>query len=141
MKSRRGTFWSPRARGFSLVEALAGSLLLGSLLVAMLVAMSRMEMQSRRAEDQVQACAVLDGLLEEWWQDRDNFPDGDSGEVPDHAGWWWRTRGVANPDARILHGRVIAVEVFSPQTGDSLPAARTEVLLPAVTETNASGAK
>lgn len=140
MKMRRNTFWRPRARGFTLVEAMVGGLLMASLLVAILMAMGKMSVQSRRAEDRIAACAMLDTLLEQWWRDQRQLPRNKSGQVPGHAGWSWQTRTINNPDVQPLHAEVLAVELFSPQPVDSQPAARVELLLPPPEETPDAGA-
>ena len=139
MRMRRTTSWRPPARGFTLVEALAGSLLMASLLVAMLLAMSRMNIQSRRAEDRVQACAVLDSLMQQWWRNQRRLPQNQFGQVPGRPGWRWQTRTINNPDLQILYAEVVAVEVFSSQQRDAGPAARLEILQSPPEETPDSG--
>ena len=129
MRTRRDKSWRRRA-GATLVEALAGMVLLGTLLVAMLVAKGRLTIQAQRAENRLQACQVLDGLLEGWWPDRKALPRSDTGGVPERPGWRWRTQIVESQSADAMRAQVVAVEVFAPNTRDRLPAARVEILLP-----------
>jgi type II secretory pathway component PulJ len=131
MKTKHETSWPPRAKGFTLIEAIAGSLLLGSLLVSLLLILSHLNIQSRRAEDRIQASAMLDELMEKWWPDRVNLPRNGSGTVPNHADWRWQTQTIASPQARVLHGEIVAIELFAPQRKkEDGPAARLEILLP-----------
>jgi type II secretory pathway pseudopilin PulG len=128
----------PRVRrsGATLVEALAGLVILGTLLVAVLVANSRLHRQRGRTAQRLEAVRVADRLLDGWWQKRDEFPRRDEGAVAaDRSGrsWSWRTSVVENEDADALGCEVVALEVFAvTETGrtPSDAACRVEVLLP-----------
>lgn len=122
----------PRPRGTTLVEALVGTVLLGTLLVTILVAKGRLAVQAAQAENRVQACEVLDSVLERWWPDRDGLPRDQAGEVPDRPRWRWQTRRVPNGEADGMHAEIVAVEVFAPGQRDRVPAARVEILLPRI---------
>ena len=55
------------ARGLTLVEVVAALALLGTLLSAMLLARGRYVRQNMRAQESVEAVAVTDALLEQWF--------------------------------------------------------------------------
>lgn len=134
-------------RGITLVEAVAGTALLGSLLVAVLIASSRLQVQRARSEARLAACGVADGLLEGWWEERDEFPRRAEGPVPGRDGWRWRTEVVENGAAADLGGEVVALEVFAPggspgpaEGGQPLePAVRVELVLPEAEDASKAG--
>jgi hypothetical protein len=128
MNRKCAIHWTSRASGITLVEALAGSLLLGTLLVSILVAKGQLMVQARRADDCLAACQVMDELVESWWPTLSDMPRQGSGEVDGHAGWKWQTRLVACEEADVLSAEVVAIEVTPP--GRAAPAARLEILVP-----------
>jgi len=135
MRTRPGTLWRPRARGATLVEAVAGTFLLGTVLVSILLAKGRLATQVRRAEDALQACQVLDEFLNLWWADRDLLPHDAFGDVPGRDGWRWRTRPAANDDADALDADVIEVAVFPPGASvEAEPAVSVEIVLARTTQ-------
>ena len=72
MKKRCATSWPPASRkqrrALTLVEALAGTALLGTLLASVLIANARLTAQSRHAQQTIDACRLADMLLEDVWQ-------------------------------------------------------------------------
>ncbi|MFA6135166.1 MAG: type II secretion system protein [Phycisphaerae bacterium] len=114
----------------TLVEVLAGSALLGILLVAIVVANARLTAQTRRAADHVEAAEAAEGLLQYLWMDRDAFPRTGGGDVPGHPGWSWRAMRIDNADVATLGGEAVSVEVFSPGESNQVPSARVELALP-----------
>jgi hypothetical protein len=129
VRTTRRKSWR-RPAGVTLVEAVAGTLVLGTLLVSVLTAKVQLDGQARRAAAKIAACEVLDGLLNGWWADPDGVPLWAQGEVPSHAGWRWRTRVPQRLDAKALQAKVVAVEVFAPGQTDKAPAAAVEILIP-----------
>ena len=119
-----------RRRGTTLVEAVAGTALLGCLLVAILVAHGRMTVQASRASLRVEACRIADRLLADWWLDTDQLPRDGSGAVAGHPGWTWRTQRLANDTAAALKADAVALSLFGPGQPAGLPAARIELLVP-----------
>lgn len=117
-------------RGMTLVEAVAGTAILGSLLVSILIGASRFQVQAGRAERRLEACGVADGLLEAWWANIGGFPRTGRGSVAGRDGWSWRTTLVENAGARALGGEVVALEVFGPGGRTDEPAVRVELFLP-----------
>jgi len=129
--------WRPGKPGVTLVEALLGTALLGSLLVSILVGVSRLQAQAVRAERRIEACRVADRLLASWWARRETFPRREEGRLETPAGWRWRTQVVSNASARALGGEVVALELFPPprQGGrDPDPTVRVELVLPEKTD-------
>ena len=131
MGNRWRTSWRRSRRGITLVEAVLGTALLGSLLVAILLGAARLQVQAARAERRVTACRIADELLEGWWVKPDDFPRRGSGRVASHEGWSWRTGTRRSDEARALGGEIVSLEVWAPAAaGDAVPAARVELLLP-----------
>ena len=129
MRGRSQKYWRRRACGLTLVEALAGTALMATVLVAILLAAGRMKAQSRGAAMREEGCLIADGLLRAWWPDRHKLPRDARGAVGGKAGWHWRTRRVASEEAAALGGEIVALEVFAPG-GSGEPAARVEIVLP-----------
>lgn len=128
MKSRPGpsSVWH---RGVTLVETLIGALLLGTLLVSIVLARGRMDTQARRADDRLQAVAVLEGVVEAWWSAREFPPDG-TGQVAVEGTWYWRKTTIHSGEAEQLRAELVAVDIFSSDAPGALPAARLELLVP-----------
>jgi hypothetical protein len=129
VKARRGNSWRQPAQGVTLVEVLAGSALLATLLVSILVARGQLAVQARRADNRMQACAILDDLLAGFWASRGTFPRSETGDVPNHDGWRWTAGTVPNEGADAMNADVVAVEVFAPGEDGATAAARVEILL------------
>lgn len=110
--------------------------LLGTLLVAVLMAGARLNRQRGRTALREEATGVADRLLEEWWANRDEFPRSDDGTVTAERPWSWRTRVVENKGAVPLGCEVVALEIFAGDEASAAadkteraPACRIEVLL------------
>lgn len=119
------------ASGLTLIEAVAGMALLGTLLVGMLVAAGQIRAQSVRSAERMRACQVADELLAGWWQDRDGLPRQSEGAVAGNPGWLWKTMPVRNGQAERLGGEVVALEIIGDRDGP--PLLRIELLLAAGT--------
>jgi hypothetical protein len=130
MNRKRATSWR-RAPGVSLIEAVAGTVLLATLLVSILQVQGRLKVQSRAVAQRGEACEAIDELLRGWWPDLPSLPREGAGEVPGRAGWQWQTRTVARQDAAAVDGQVVQVDVFAPQWSGPAPTGRIEILLPA----------
>jgi type II secretory pathway pseudopilin PulG len=113
----------------TLVEVVVALALLGSLLVAILIAEGKLRKQARRAEITLEACQVADGLLEAWWQNLSEFPRNESGTVETHPEWAWETQVQDNSSAEELDAAIVALEIY-PQEDRFTPLVRVEVLLP-----------
>ena len=104
--------------------------LMGTLLVASLVAHGRLLRQQRLAGQRLDACRTLDVLMVGWWQEPEKFPVDEQGDAGD--GWQWRTRLLTHPAAAAMGARAVRVELRP--TGQEEPAASIEVLLPPVNQ-------
>ena len=130
MRPRQNGYWKPRVRGVTLVEAVAATALLGTLLVSVLMAQSRLTVQAGRSELRSQAVKIADGLLEAWWPKKEQFPRSASGSVDGQDGWTWQTRSVDNPDANAIGAVVVVLKIFSPGAAQGPPATSVELVLP-----------
>ncbi|MBN1941689.1 MAG: prepilin-type N-terminal cleavage/methylation domain-containing protein [Phycisphaerae bacterium] len=133
MKRRRGTFWRRRNGGLTLVEALVGTAILGTVLVSVLVADGRLRRQASFSEDHIEACRIADAFLAEWWptvEEPNRFPRQGSGEFFDRPGWSWRTEIIPHETAEQLKAEVISLEIFSPKCTEPHPAVHVEIMLP-----------
>lgn len=133
MKPRRGIFWRPRRTGVTLVEALVGTAILGTVLVSVLVADGKLRKQASFSEDRIEACRIADALLAEWWptaEEPQKFPRQGSGVIADRPGWSWKTVVVQNEAVDKLHAEVISLEIYSPKFSELRPAVHVEVMLP-----------
>ena len=95
--------------------------LLGTLLVSILLANDRLGMQSRHADQRMEACVIAQEFLSAWQKQSTSAPSGfdaiprnQSGLVAGHPGWQWRTITVNNADAAGLGGEVLALEILAP---------------------------
>jgi hypothetical protein len=139
MRKRCRTSWRRSTRGITLVEALLGTAILGSLLVSVLLAASRLHVQAARAEARITACRIADGLLEAWWPKPDAFPRRGQGAVAGREGWSWRTEVVENTAARTVKAEVVALEIFAAGADRGTPMARVEVMLPERSDAREAG--
>lgn len=126
----------PWRRGLTLVEVAAAMALLGTLLVSVLLAHAKLRGQETRAGQFLEAQRLADKLLATWWENLDEFPREDQGDVPGAAAWSWRTRRVPSPEAKAIEAEIVAVELFCARDDHDTtsvtrkPAVRVEVLLP-----------
>jgi type II secretory pathway pseudopilin PulG len=82
----------------TLIEVVGGLALLGTLLVAVLLAKAKFTRQAATADRKLQAVAAADELLTVWRQDPNALPRDGSGSVAGDRQLSWRTRTV-----RLLH--------------------------------------
>ncbi len=129
MRKTSGRPWASRRRGVTLVEALAGAAILGTLLVCILVANARLTAQDRRSAERIEACRIADGLLGRWWSGGRRLARDAAGDVPGSAGWRWRMGVVTDEDAEVMDARIVRLEVFAPDTEGGTPAVGVELLL------------
>ena len=129
MKKKSAAFWTRRSLGLTLIETLAGSALLGTLLVAILLAGARMKIQANSAELRLRACEIADELLETFWARKEGIPQGDSGGIEGHEGWHWRTQLVENEESAKMDADVVALEVYAPGSKGPSPTVSVEVLV------------
>jgi hypothetical protein len=111
----------------TLVEVIAGLALLGSVLVAMLMARAGYMRQTARANRRLQAIAAADALLTAWHRDPAALHPGSGGELPGDGQLSWRSRLVPSAEADGLGARVVRLEVL-----DERPSASASPVLATV---------
>ena len=114
----------------TLIEALLGTALLGTLLVAILMAQSRLHRQSVRADGRLEACRVADKVLEGWWPKRSTLPRNGSGAIEGRKGWTWRTRARDDEAAKAMNMQVVVLEILAADRPELGAAASVEIVLP-----------
>lgn len=123
---------SARCRGLTLVELLAGLVVLGTLLTMVVAARGRFVEQWADAEKKLAATRELETLVTSWIDRPASMPrvpsEGALNSVPKHR---WRARYVADPAAAELFTRVVRVEVVPTPSSRSQakPLAAIEFLL------------
>jgi len=118
-----------RRCGLTLVEVVGGTALLGTLLVSVLIAAGRLQVQRAASQRHLAACSIADRLLADWWPDRAKLPRSGGGTIEAEGGAYnWRTRVVANDAAEQLGGEVVRLEIFG-QDEDVVPLVGVEVML------------
>lgn len=101
-----------RRAGLTLIEVLAASVLLGSLLATAVVSASRHTQQVRGAQDRLNALEVADELLHSWLVDGQGNIESNEGPVPDHDGWTWRVYGRTEPELEPLGFHVGVLQII-----------------------------
>ncbi|MCR9293817.1 MAG: type II secretion system GspH family protein [bacterium] len=100
----------PRQRrkraGFTLLELIAGSVLMATLLVSLVLAISKQRSVLRLAEDRQTATLLADELLAQWVDAPQGIPLGGSGRLPSMNQCFWRTSVIAQ---QTLFGKAAAV--------------------------------
>jgi Tfp pilus assembly protein PilV len=99
-----------KARGATLIEALAGLVVLGTLLVSITIARGRFVRQRALAEQRIAAAAAVDALMSKWMAGSGSaipiWSAGPLDGLPNHT---WRTRVIeTKPD---LNASIVRVEV------------------------------
>lgn len=109
---RRRTSWR-RSAGMTLIEVVAALALLGSFAVAMMLSRARLVEQHTRAEQKLDAVAIADALLAEWWAgDAATFPINEEGHIEGQAGWYWQTRVIKHDGLRPFQAQVVRLRIL-----------------------------
>src|SRR5688500_5571048 len=107
-----------RPRGATLIEVLAGLVLLGMILSSALVARGRFQRQWRAAEDKLAAVRVADELVSEWIAaPAGAAPVPGVGAVPGAPDLRWRTTWLRDPYAQRLGARAARLEITGGRSG------------------------
>src|SRR4051794_15869607 len=114
-KSSRSRSATTPARGATtLVEVIAGLVILGTILSSVLIARGRFARQEAQAQRRLQATRALDELVNQWMS-------GPSSAIPlsgrgtlSESNQIWRTHVVPDRSAEELGTQVLRVEVFDP---------------------------
>lgn len=121
----------PLRPGFTLIEVMAALAILGSLLVAAVMAKSRLHRQWSTAEARLRCVAAADELLATWWQDLERFPRSAAGPVPTDPQLSWRTRVLDDEPIEGLRCQIVRLEILDPRANpQTSPALALDVLLP-----------
>lgn len=132
MTSDRSTTSCVRCRrGVTLIEALAGLVILGTLLAAVTTARSRANQQHAQAERRLAAGRALDALLADWHASpASTVPLNTSGVLSESPRLAWRTTTRSEPGLKSLGARIARVEVFDPAARSRLPLLSVDLLVP-----------
>jgi len=102
-----------RCRGTTLIEVLAGLIILGTLLVSVSIARARFLNQWAEADQRLRATKATDTLLQTWLAgSAELVPVQSEGPLPDMPGYIWRTHEIRDPEAQEVQAAVVRVEVF-----------------------------
>ena len=88
-------------QGFTLIEVIAGTVLLGTLVAGIIVSTSAHQRKIRTARLRIEAAALADDLLNDWQQQTEGIPLSGTGLLTADGRLHWQTRVVAN---RVLCG-------------------------------------
>ena len=116
-------------RGTTLIEVLAGLVILSTLLVSLAMARGRFLRQWAQADQRIAASHEVDHLMEQWFAasppavpiDSNGITD----DVPHHL---WQTQVIASPQAASIGTIVVRLQVFQNNEAQS-PLASIDVLL------------
>jgi type II secretory pathway pseudopilin PulG len=114
----------------TLIEVVGGLALLGTLLVAVLLAKAKYTRQAATADRKLQAVAAADELLTAWRQDSNALPRDGSGPAPGDRQFSWRTRTLANAEVASLGGQTVRLEVLDDRSAGAVVAAVEVVVEP-----------
>ena len=95
----------------TLIEIVAGLVILGTILASLAVARGRFARQWAAADRKLVAAKALDELIAEWMQ-TPRVPVNREGALPGAKGFIWKTRAARNPETALLQTAVVRVEVF-----------------------------
>ncbi len=113
--------------GLTLIEVLAGIVLISTLLVTVLVTSGKHTRRIAEAQRQLQAAGALDRLMAQWHASNLPYPGATTGHLPDYPEWFWKSSWRVLPtDNPQWPVQVLRVEVFSPD--EDLPLAQVELL-------------
>src|SRR3954454_16567129 len=98
-------------RGVTLIEVLAGLVLLGTVLASVMIARGRFVRQWAQAEQRLAAVHAADAMLAQWLSAGSQaVPVPAQGRLDDQPGYVWRTRRVPSPQADELSAGVVRLE-------------------------------
>lgn len=113
---------------FSLIEVVVALVLMATLLTTIIMAIGRHRRLGKLAEDRREAVRIADQLLLSWNGSRNGIPYMSSGAIPEHRGWFWRTRVVANQPLWGATFPKIGFEILQRETQREVLLVRLEVL-------------
>jgi prepilin-type N-terminal cleavage/methylation domain-containing protein len=130
---RRARAFRPRS-AMTLIEVMAGMVILGTILSSLVVARSRYLHQWTLAGRKQAAVSAADSLLSNWWASPTRLPVNSSGNLNDQN-LKWKTHVIPSESAQTLSTQIVRLEIFdNPQGADSAPSATplayVDVVLP-----------
>lgn len=125
--------YRPKNNGFTLIEVIASLMLVGTLLVAVLMAHRRTTQQTRLAQQRLTAITALDQLLT-LRANPNEQEAGDlqqpTGKIPGSNPYHWRTIERNDPAAESFGAMILRIEVFNPEFEQGETLANVELLAP-----------
>lgn len=117
-------------RGFTLVEFVAGMVLLATLLVGVLQAYGLHHRQLTHAENRLAATHIADAQLSAWLRRSAGVPTFGGGPIVGKPGWSWQTRRIGQRFIAGLAVDIIRHEVYSLHqgTGSRLPLSSVDIV-------------
>ena len=116
-------------RGATLIEVLAGLVILGTLLVSVTMARGRFLRQWAEADRRIIAARETDQLIEAWLSESSrDVPISSQGATDDSDHHPWRTRVIPSPAAASVGAIVVRLQVFE-RTADEAPLSSVDFLL------------
>lgn len=107
---------SSKRKGLTLVEVVAGLMLMASLLVGILMACGRHIQQTKRAQKRLEAVALADGLLTSWAGNPEHFLATEESSST-KSGLYWRLRAVEGQRIPDIFGvEVIRLEIMDAES-------------------------
>lgn len=97
---------------FTLIEVIAGLILMGSLVASGLVALSSHQHAILLAKQKLQANQIAEMLLTNWYEVQGRVPLRDQGIIGSQCEWIWRTQPVGLRSVCGLEASVIRLEVL-----------------------------
>jgi type II secretory pathway pseudopilin PulG len=104
-------------RGVTLIEAIAGLVVLGTLLVSITIARGRFIRQRALAEQKIAAASAVDALVSRWMAGNASaIPAPAAGPLENVSNHTWRTRILSDRFASDLGASIIRLEVTNRST-------------------------
>src|SRR5438477_11640215 len=128
MKGRYKTSCSRWRRATTLIEVLAGLVVLGTVLTSVAVARGRFLRQWKEADDRLTAAHAVDELIGAWMSSG-GVPTPSAGSFTQLARVSWRTRYVQNRPAEQLGAAVVRVEALSNRQVELRPIVSVDLLV------------
>ena len=136
MKPKCSRFSTPAHSGATLIEVLAGLVVLGTVLSSVLIARGRFLRQYGDAQQKIAAARAADALLEKWMTGPpETIPLGEQ-PLDGSADFRWRTQRIINPDAARLESQVIRLDILRQR--DAKPLVSVEFLVHRMSATRSS---
>jgi len=115
--------WRRSRLGLTLIEVVAATVILGTLLVGVVLVKSRHTHQLAVSARQRAAVRAADELISGWWHKPRGVPIGECGTIPTDESLVWETRLVENREVSKMGGQVVRVSVRSAKSTTVEPTA------------------